>query len=88
MKIITALAFSLLIILSCQKKKSDVYPEDLESKKEVLADKKEQLTKLEKEIEVLTDEIAALDPSLKEKARLISTEVLKQTTFEREYDQQ
>ncbi len=77
------LYLSIAFLFSCQNNGNGEYPQDLDGKKALLVAKKESLDVLESEIAQLTEEIAALDPSLKEKARLVSSLTLIPQSFER-----
>ncbi len=82
MKRLAYIAFTLLVLSSCQKEVAKE-PVTLEELKTALIAKKKDLGVLESEIKDLTDKVAVLDPSLQEKSKLVDTTVLLATDFTR-----
>lgn len=80
----TILILSILLLTSaCNKDTSGTIPENLESLKTSLAEKKADLATLQTEIKTITEKIMTLDPSLQEKARLVDTLHLITRDFDR-----
>jgi RND family efflux transporter MFP subunit len=76
----------LIIVLSACGAKNvsiDESPDTIEGKRELLDQKKNQLRQLEQEINALTEDLLAEDPSLKKKKKIVTSEVVESSLFEK-----
>ena len=62
--------------------KEEAYPEDLAGKQKLLKEKKAELQEITKAISKLENEIAQIDPELKKKGRLVTTQKIDRKTFQ------
>lgn len=83
MKSILVILLIFIGFVACDSNRNGKGDLDLESKKELLAEKRAALAELEGEVKQLIDDIADEDPSLQEVARLVNVQELKQQAFER-----
>lgn len=85
--IITSVILVLVAIIACNKQDVKI-PEDLESKKVLLAEKKSELRDLQRLVNDLTDQIKEMEP-VKEKDPIpVTTEVINEKEFKRFIDVQ
>ena len=80
---ILSFLFFLLLFAACapQAEEQAEVPQDLAGKKQLLREKEAQLSELSEEIERLKKDVRALDPSIQDEAKLVTTSILEPVTF-------
>ncbi len=81
MKKISFIIISIVLLTACQN--SEEWPKDLEGLKSLLTEKKKEVSALQKDIQSITEKITVMDPSLREKSKLVDTTKVQITDFER-----
>ena len=82
-RMVALIALSLLMACNSANEPTDENPLTLEGKRAILAEKKQDLANLEKEIILLTEELLQIDPALKKKKKIVTTEYVTKKDFQK-----